>query len=186
MEYFYRIHDPTTPNRQGNDMGTQYRSAIFYEDDEQKRIAEVTPPTPWETLECCRWVRSRRTLCVCAARAAHRRSELGPHARMKNLQLEAAVLAPDPRFTRTMRWELASRHAVSHPAVLWGAVLQLRALPSCRAITPYEACTSSVASPAAGKGRVHLQKHLQNRVGGRRVRRNLCTGSAAALLQPVG
>ena len=43
VEYFYRIHDPTTPNRQGNDMGTQYRSAIFYHDDEQKRIAEVWP-----------------------------------------------------------------------------------------------------------------------------------------------
>jgi peptide-methionine (S)-S-oxide reductase len=41
VEYFYRIHDPTTPNRQGNDAGTQYRSAVFYEDDEQKRIAEV-------------------------------------------------------------------------------------------------------------------------------------------------
>ena len=41
VEYFYRIHDPTTPNRQGNDRGTQYRSAIFYHDDEQKRIAEV-------------------------------------------------------------------------------------------------------------------------------------------------
>ncbi|CAL5224500.1 g7196 [Coccomyxa viridis] len=40
VEYFYRIHDPTTPNRQGNDQGTQYRSAIFYHDDEQKRIAE--------------------------------------------------------------------------------------------------------------------------------------------------
>ena len=42
VEYFYRIHDPTTPNRQGNDVGTQYRSAIFYEDDEQKRVAEVS------------------------------------------------------------------------------------------------------------------------------------------------
>ncbi|KAK9838160.1 hypothetical protein WJX81_005294 [Elliptochloris bilobata] len=40
VEYFYRIHDPTTPNRQGNDVGTQYRSAVFYHDDEQKRIAE--------------------------------------------------------------------------------------------------------------------------------------------------
>ena len=41
VEYFYRIHDPTTPDRQGNDRGTQYRSAIFYHDDDQKRIAEV-------------------------------------------------------------------------------------------------------------------------------------------------
>jgi len=40
LEYFFRLHDPTTKNRQGNDIGTQYRSAIFYHDDEQKRIAE--------------------------------------------------------------------------------------------------------------------------------------------------
>ena len=45
VEYFYRIHDPTTKNRQGNDAGTQYRSAIYYEDDEQKRIAEVCSAT---------------------------------------------------------------------------------------------------------------------------------------------
>jgi len=38
--WFFRMHDPTTLNRQGNDIGTQYRSAIFYEDDEQKRVAE--------------------------------------------------------------------------------------------------------------------------------------------------
>ncbi len=39
-EWFFRMHDPTTLNRQGNDIGTQYRSAIFYESDEQKRVAE--------------------------------------------------------------------------------------------------------------------------------------------------
>lgn len=40
IEFFYRTHDPTTRNRQGNDSGTQYRSAIFYHDAEQKKIAE--------------------------------------------------------------------------------------------------------------------------------------------------
>ena len=40
LEIFWQTHDPTTLNRQGNDVGTQYRSAIFYHDDEQKQIAE--------------------------------------------------------------------------------------------------------------------------------------------------
>jgi methionine-S-sulfoxide reductase len=40
LRFFFRVHDPTTPNRQGNDIGTSYRSAIFYHDEEQKRIAE--------------------------------------------------------------------------------------------------------------------------------------------------
>ncbi len=39
LEFFFQIHDPTTRNRQGNDVGTSYRSAIFYVGDEQKRIA---------------------------------------------------------------------------------------------------------------------------------------------------
>ncbi len=39
LEFFFQIHDPTTKNRQGNDLGMSYRSAIFYTDDEQKRIA---------------------------------------------------------------------------------------------------------------------------------------------------
>lgn len=42
LEFFFQIHDPTTKNRQGNDIGMSYRSAIFYTSDEQKRVAEDT------------------------------------------------------------------------------------------------------------------------------------------------
>ena len=41
LEAFFAIHDPTTPNRQGNDVGTQYRSVIFTHDAEQERIARA-------------------------------------------------------------------------------------------------------------------------------------------------
>src|SRR4029450_4287913 len=41
-QLLFQIHDPTTLNRQGNDIGTSYRSAIFYVDDEQRKVAEET------------------------------------------------------------------------------------------------------------------------------------------------
>ncbi|MGR3755679.1 MAG: peptide-methionine (S)-S-oxide reductase MsrA [Tranquillimonas sp.] len=42
LEFFFQIHDPTTRDRQGNDRGRSYRSAIYYADAEQKRVAEET------------------------------------------------------------------------------------------------------------------------------------------------
>lgn len=40
LDYFFRIHDPTTVDRQGNDIGSSYRSAIFFQDEEERRISE--------------------------------------------------------------------------------------------------------------------------------------------------
>jgi peptide-methionine (S)-S-oxide reductase len=42
LEFFFQVHDPTTKDRQGNDLGRSYRSAIFYTSDEQKRVALET------------------------------------------------------------------------------------------------------------------------------------------------
>ncbi len=42
LEFFFQIHDPTTKDRQGNDVGTSYRSEIFYTSDEQRQVAEDT------------------------------------------------------------------------------------------------------------------------------------------------
>lgn len=69
LEFFYRMHDPTTLNQQGPDTGPQYRSAIYFHNDEQERIArevtakaneqwwggkivtEIAPAGPWWTAE---------------------------------------------------------------------------------------------------------------------------------------
>lgn len=42
LEFFFQIHDPTTRDRQGNDLGASYRSAIYYTSDEQRRVAQET------------------------------------------------------------------------------------------------------------------------------------------------
>ena len=51
LDIFWTVHDPTTLNRQGNDVGPQYRSAIFYHNDDQKSVAEhsiqTVAPTLW-------------------------------------------------------------------------------------------------------------------------------------------
>ena len=41
LEFFFKMHDPTTKNRQGPDVGSQYRSAVFYHDDEQEKVART-------------------------------------------------------------------------------------------------------------------------------------------------
>ena len=51
LGYFFRMHDPTTPNQQGNDVGTQYRSAIFYHSEKQKEIAEQVKKEVGESHE---------------------------------------------------------------------------------------------------------------------------------------
>ena len=68
LHFFFKMHDPTTLNRQGNDVGTSYRSAIFYHSEEQRRTAEkvkalaaekwhkpvvteITPAGPWWKAE---------------------------------------------------------------------------------------------------------------------------------------
>ncbi len=49
LEIFWRTHDPTTPNRQGADIGTQYRSVIFYHNDRQREVAERSKQEAGET-----------------------------------------------------------------------------------------------------------------------------------------
>lgn len=68
---FFRIHDPTTRNRQGNDVGTQYRSAIFYLDTGQRGMAEEVI----ETVEASGQWRAKITTEVAAFGGFHRAEE---------------------------------------------------------------------------------------------------------------
>lgn len=64
LQFFFRLHDPTTLNRQGNDVGTQYRSAIFVHDAEQRAIAERVRK---QVDESGKWPRPVTTQIVDAA-----------------------------------------------------------------------------------------------------------------------
>jgi len=81
LEFFFQIHDPTTKNRQGNDVGASYRSAIYYVDDEQRRIAHDT----------------------IAERALDgvRMGPLNERARVRPLRSNNSPLAPTRRSVRT-------------------------------------------------------------------------------------
>ena len=63
LRYFFRLHDPTTPNRQGNDVGSQYRSAIFVHDDAQRATAEQVKK---EVETSGKWTRPIATEIVAA------------------------------------------------------------------------------------------------------------------------
>ncbi len=65
LDMFFRMHDPTTPNRQGNDVGSQYRSAIFYHGEAQKKEAEAAVK---RAQASGRWKRPITTEIVPAAR----------------------------------------------------------------------------------------------------------------------
>ena len=65
LRFFFRIHDPTTLNRQGNDTGTQYRSVIFYHDEEQKQVAEKVKK---EVDESGKWKKPVVTEIVAASK----------------------------------------------------------------------------------------------------------------------
>ena len=63
LDYFFRLHDPTTVNQQGNDRGTQYRSIIFYHDEKQRQAAELA-----KTKAQVKWPRPIVTEIVPAAK----------------------------------------------------------------------------------------------------------------------
>ena len=103
LEVFWKTHDPTTRDRQGNDVGSQYRSVIFYHGDEQRRIAEETirdlqaeqlwprlhqevpsqamlelPLPQAETLHTLREARDRALAALLRAERAERKGSLSP------------------------------------------------------------------------------------------------------------
>ena len=80
LRYFFKLHDPTTLNRQGNDVGTQYRSAIFYHSEAQKQVAEEVK---LEVEKSGKWRRSITTE-ITAATAFYSAEEYHQQYLIKN------------------------------------------------------------------------------------------------------
>ena len=95
VAFFFEHHDPTTPNRQGNDIGTQYRSAVFYHSPEQKKTAEAAIAA----LEKAKIFKDRVTTRVEPAGEFYRAEEYHQKYLKKNpfgychIQLQSAKIA---------------------------------------------------------------------------------------------
>ncbi len=114
QEYFYCIHDPTTPNRQGNDVGTQYRSSIFYHDDEQKRVAEVCQaPMQGERL-CALWRGAVVSGSLCVTRGVRQEVTAKLQKERFGGKKIATEIIPEQKW-----WDAEDYHQECAPTLPW-------------------------------------------------------------------
>jgi methionine-S-sulfoxide reductase len=100
LEVFFAIHDPTTRDRQGNDSGPQYRSAIFYHSDEQREIAEETVGKIEGAVTEVREAEafSRRRIIIRSTSATIRNSLIALTWWRRKSESSRPVLAPRPNL----------------------------------------------------------------------------------------